>query len=116
MPRSLFAGSLTARLSSKRRWSADEARSVLERLTASGLTVRQFAERQGVDPQRLYRWRSVIGEGPSPAFVEITRPTSTARVEILLRSGHVVRVSEGFSEEALRRVVAILGDGAPPAC
>ena len=113
MSRSIPARSLVTRLSSKRRWTVDDARSVLQRFTASGLTVREFAEREGVDPQRLYRWRGVIGEYSAPAFVEVARPTSARPVEILLRSGHVVRLSEGFSEEALRRVVAILGDKAP---
>jgi transposase-like protein len=112
MSRSIPARSLVARLSSKKRWTVDDARSVLERLTASGLTVREFAEREGVDPQRLYRWRSEIGECSALAFVEVARPTSARPVEVLLRSGHVVRVSEGFSEEALRRVVAVLGDEA----
>ena len=113
MSRSIPTRSLVTRLSSKRRWTVDDARSVLERLTASGLTVRAFGEREGVDPQRLYRWRGVIGECSAPAFVEVARAASAGPLEILLRSGHVVRLSEGFSEEALRRVVAILGDGAP---
>lgn len=113
MSRSIPARLLIARLSSKRRWTVDDARSVLERLAASGLAVREFAESEGVDPQRLYRWRSVIGECSAPAFVEVARPKSRRPVDVLLRSGHVVRLREGFSEEALRRVVAILGDEAP---
>jgi transposase-like protein len=112
MPRS-SAHSLIAHVASKRRWTVDDARSILEGVTASGLTVREFAEREGVDPQRLYRWRSVIDERRGPVFVEVARPTPARPVEVLLRSGHVVRVSEGFPEEALRRVVAILGDEAP---
>ena len=76
MPRSISARSI-AHLSAKRRWSVDEARTVLERVSASGLTVRDFAEGEGVDPQRLYRWRSVIGERSSPTFVEVRRPTPT---------------------------------------
>jgi hypothetical protein len=115
MPRSISLHSVVGRPSSKGRWTVDDARSVLERLTASRLTVREFAEREGVDPQRLYRWRSVIGESSVPAFVEVARPQSARPVEVLLRSGHVVRLSEGFSEEALRRVVAILG-GEGPGC
>lgn len=112
MSRSIPGRSLVTRLSSKRRWTVDDARSVLQRLRASGLTVREFAERERVDPQRLYRWRTVVGECSAPAFVEVAGPTSARPVEVLLRSGHVVRLSEGFSEEVLRRVVAILGDEA----
>jgi hypothetical protein len=113
MPRLSARGSLDGHLSSKGRWTVDEARSALECLRASELTVRQFAEREGLDPQRLYRWRSVIDERSAPAFVEVTRPRSGNPVEVVLRSGHVVRVREGFSEEALRRVVAVLGEEAP---
>jgi transposase-like protein len=113
MSRLIPARSLVARLSLKRRWTVDDARSVLQRLTGSGLTVREFAEREGVDPQRLYRWRTVVGECSAPAFVEVARPMSAGPVEVLLRSGHVVRLNEGFSEETLRRVVAILEYEAP---
>lgn len=109
MPRSSARSSLVSRLTSKRRWSGDEARTVLEGLTASGLTVREFADRQGLDPQRLHRWRANLGEATAPAFVEIGRAPSTGAVEVVLRSGHVVRVNEGFSEVALRSVMAILG-------
>jgi transposase-like protein len=109
VPRSLVRSTLVSGLRSKRRWSRDEAGTVLESLTASGLTVREFADREGLDPQRLHRWRGALSKDAAPAFVEIARAQSTGVVEVVLRSGHVVRVNEGFSEAALRRVVATLG-------
>jgi hypothetical protein len=50
---------------------------VVPRETGGDITVREFAEREGVDPQRLYRWRTVIGECTAPAFVEVARPMSS---------------------------------------
>jgi hypothetical protein len=103
-------------ISSKRRWTVDDARAVLARLEASGMALREFAEREGLDCQRLYRWRAQIGAVAKPAFVEIARPTSEARIEVVLRSGHVLRVAPGFEAESVRRLVAILGDEASSPC
>ena len=117
MPRSAIRCSSPTGLLSKRRWTVDEAGVVLERLSASGLSVREFAEAEGLDPQRLYRWRAQIGVASAPAFVEIARtPSSTPRVEVVLGSGHVVRVPDGFSEETLRRVMAVLAEERTRAC
>lgn len=101
-------------LSLKRRWTLEDARAVLARLEASGLALREFAEREGLDRQRLYRWRTQIGVTAKPTFVEITRPTSGAGIEVVLRSGHVLRVPAGFEVETVRRLVAILDDEASP--
>jgi len=79
--------------------------------------VREFAERHGVDVQRLYRWRAQLGYAATvtkPAFVEI-KAAGGQPIEVVLRSGHVVRVSDGFVEETLRRVVAVL-DGTVASC
>jgi hypothetical protein len=60
--------------------------------------------------QRLYRWRAQLAaERPAiaPAFLEIKQSSGDA-IEVLLRSGHVIRVRDGFGEDALRRVVAVL--------
>ena len=45
----------------RRRWRAEDARAVLTRLESSGLSVPQFAAREHLDPQRLYRWRAQLG-------------------------------------------------------
>lgn len=99
------------RLVRRRRWNAEDAGTVLKHLEGSGLSVREFAERHGVDVQRLYRWRGDLGAppavAPAPAFVEI-KPVAREAIEVALRSGHVVRVPDGFSEETLRRIVAVL--------
>jgi transposase-like protein len=109
MPRSL-TGLVPTRLSARRRWRAKEARAILKHLDASGLSVGEFAARYGLETQRLYRWRAQLaspGPAAAPRFVEIERSPGVA-IEVVLRSGHVVRVRDGFGEDALRRVVAVL--------
>jgi hypothetical protein len=99
-------GSILAR----RRWGADEARQVLDMLDSSGLSAGEFAARTGVEAQRLHRWRRALGGAGAgtPAFVEITPVAGATCIEVVLRSGHVLRVRDGFGEEALRRLVAVL--------
>ena len=105
MPRS-SPDLVPVRLVGRRRWSAKEARTILESLDRSRLSVREFAVRLGVDAQRLYRWRAQLA-ATMPAFLEIKQSASEA-IEVVLRSGYVIRVKEGFGEDALRRVVAVL--------
>jgi transposase-like protein len=97
----------------RRRWSAEDARAVLDRLESSGLSVRAFAAREGLEVHRLYRWRRLLGRSgrvarsAGPAFIEVSR-VATAIIEVVLRTGHVVRVPSVFEEQALRRVVSVL--------
>jgi hypothetical protein len=44
-------------------------------MAVSGLSVREFAEAEGLETQRIYRLRSLLGEKRRPAFVEVERPT-----------------------------------------
>ena len=111
MPRSLVRRRTHDLLPLKRRWTPEDAREVLARLEASGLTLRKFAEREGIDDQRLYRWRAQIGPTAGPTFVEIARPGPGAAIEVVLRSGHMLRVPAGFEAETVRRLVEILDDG-----
>jgi transposase-like protein len=94
----------------RRRWREEDARRILDLLGASGMTVRAFASREGIDPQRVYAWRRRLGgpEAPAaPAFVELSSRRA-APIEVVLRSGHVVRVAEPFDADALRRLLAVL--------
>jgi len=110
MARTLARRRTSALPSSKRRWTPEDARAVLARLEASGLALREFAEREGLDRQRLYRWRAQIGVAAKPTFIEIARPSAGSVIEVVLRSGHVLRVAVGFEADTVRRLVAILGD------
>jgi hypothetical protein len=99
-----------AQLFPRRRWNAKAAGAILRSLEGSGLSVLEFAARHGLNPQRLYRWRGQLATEPpvtAHPFVEIKR-ASGEEIEVVLRSGHVVRVKDGFGEDTLRRVVAVL--------
>lgn len=105
----------------RQRWTEDDARAALTAQARSGLSRARFAVREGVDVQRLYYWSgrlTRLAENRA-AFVELTpaRPVIAAprdaRFEVVLRSGHVVRVGEMFDAEALRRLLAALGEAVP---
>jgi hypothetical protein len=86
-------GLVPSTLPGRRRWSAADAGAVLDSLAASGLSVGEFAARGNLNVQRLYRWRAQLGasRGPGPAFIEV-RPPAQASMEVVLRSGRVLRV------------------------
>lgn len=94
------------------RWSEDDAAAALAALKRSGLSVARFADREGLDPQRLYGWRKRLA--PAAGFVEVTPGAPLALrdlprgFEVMLCSGHVVRLSESFDAEGLRRLIAVL--------
>ena len=115
--------------SRRRRWRVPEARAALDALAASGLSVSAFAEQEGLDEERLYRWRrrfarerkaetGAVTPLATPPIIELreaTRPrprdAETERVEIVLGSGVVVRVAETIDPARLARLVAALGRG-----
>jgi hypothetical protein len=93
----------------------------LARWKASGLTVREFCDREGVTPTALAHWRKEIAARDArraatvgPLFVPagvVPAPTSPA-LEVALSGGRVVRVPTGFDTLHLRAVVAALEE--PP--
>jgi transposase-like protein len=95
-----------------RHWTVADARSALAAWEASGISMLAFAAREGVDVHRLYRWRrrlavETITAEPTPEFVEL-RPRGAEPVEVVLRSGRVLRVSEAIDPSVLIRLVAAL--------
>ncbi|HEY4917740.1 MAG TPA: hypothetical protein VIH92_12560 [Solirubrobacteraceae bacterium] len=100
-----------------RRWSPAEAGQALAALEQSGLELTAFAIREGLDPQRLSRWRRRLAASPL-AFEEVTvreviaadtaPREERACFEVVLVSGRVVRVPESFDAGALRRLLAIV--------
>jgi hypothetical protein len=86
----------------------------------SGLSLVEFARQRGLRANTLSWWRHRLrdadedGESVSSGgFIEITpalgvREVQTVGFEIVLGDGTVVRVPEGFSEEPLRRLLAVL--------
>jgi len=107
----------------RRRWTEEDARQALAAMNQSGLELTAFAIGEGLDPQRLTRWRHRLARTPAPAFEEILPGVTTPfdgsvagraqeRFEIVLSSGRIVRVHESFDAGALRRLLAVL-EGAP---
>jgi transposase-like protein len=97
--------------STRRRWTDTEAHAVLAALDSSGLSVSAFAMREGLDVQRLYFWRrrreAAVETAVTPAFVEVRRHAAE-HVEVVLRSGRILRVSESIDTASLRRLVDVL--------
>ena len=104
-----------------RRWTAKDAQEALAAQARSGLTLRAFAAREGLDAQRLDRWRRRLAAERAAPFVEIPRPAIEAaiavagaadgpreRFEIVLGSGRVVRVAASFDANALRRLLEVV--------
>ena len=105
---------------------ARQMRRMLARWQRSGLTLREFGEQRGIALSTLTWWRQVFrraGEPVNPAaksapdsnevvFTEVswpaTVPTTPPVLDIVLRSGHVLRVPAGADTDTLHRVLQTL--------
>jgi hypothetical protein len=102
---------------------ARQMRQVLARWQRSGLTLREFGERHGIPLSTLTWWRRVfrragedevngaLAETPV-VFTEVPAPADIRRtpavLEIVLHSGHLVRVPAGADTDTLQRVLQAL--------
>jgi len=102
---------------------ARQMRRVLADWQRSGLTLREFGEKRGIPPSTLSWWRRVFrdagaedGNGASAenpvVFTEVPKPASVrgtpAVLEIVLPSGHLVRVPAGADTDTLHQVLQAL--------
>lgn len=105
-----------AKYLTRRRWTAADARAALAAVEESGLSIHAFAVREGIDSHRLYWWRGRLAGGPvsdgTPDFIEI-RPRGPVPVEVVLRSGRILRVSESIDPSVLVRLVCALEQAEP---
>jgi hypothetical protein len=101
------------------KWSEVEARGFLEALQRSGQPLETFAKERGIVAQRLRWWKSkfkreelALASSGMPALFPVRIARKDARrgepVTVLLRTGHMLKVSHGFDESAFTRVVALL--------
>ena len=104
----------TPSFATRRRWTEEDARSALAAFAESGLSLRAFATKAGIKFERLARWRRQTKSG-SPArrktvsFVEVRpRDTERQRIEVVLRSGRVLRCAEEIAASTLQRLVGVL--------
>lgn len=65
------------RLAAKRRWSEDEARSVVDAWRSSGQRVQTFAREHGLGPWRLRYWAPLLSAAPRPKMTQSSPPSST---------------------------------------
>src|SRR5258705_1519449 len=102
---------------------ARQMRRVLARWQRSGLTLREFGQQRGIPLSTLTWWRQVFRRAGEPVdaapkgapasdavvFTEVPRPASVPTtppvLEIVLRSGHLVRVPSGPDTTTLHRVL-----------
>ncbi len=94
----------------ERRW-----RGRLKEWRRSGLTGREFCRRHLLSEPSFYGWRREIARRDrehiaakwQPAFVPV-RVVAVEPIEVVVRSGQVVRVGAAFEPAHLRAVVAAL--------
>lgn len=103
-----------------KQWTQDQARVVLDAGKRSGLSLAAFARRHALDPRRLYWWRGQLPRAERPvAFEEVAllgaavRPAlqaghATTGLELVLPSGHIVRLGAAFDAATLRRLLEVL--------
>ena len=98
-------------------WSELEARAVLSAWRASGLSIERFAASRGIVAQRIRWWKKKLESGEAArksmallpvSVVEAAPPSRGAPVQVILPSGHIVRIGRGFDEDTFARVIAIL--------
>jgi transposase-like protein len=113
-------------MSSRRRWTTDEKRAMVEATYDPGRSVAEVAECFEVSPAQLYSWRRQVAEGtlerprrsaPSfarvelasqamPALLEAPAPIGTIR--IALPEGISVVIEGVVDEAVVERVIAAL--------
>ena len=88
----------------------------LESLDASGLSLRAFAVREGLNTNTLWGWKKRLrGTRPSPpTFVALSvtpKPSALPGFELVLREGLVLRIPADFDAPVLARIVHALEEG-----
>jgi hypothetical protein len=98
----------------------DEIPSLLAALAAAGGNTAAFARERGLSPWKLYEARRVAEGGgprqgrrkPDVVFARVRvveeRATTHEPLELVLDSGHRLRVPAGFDETTLRRLMGVL--------
>ena len=108
----------------RRKWTRAEKQAVVAETGAA--SVSSVARRHGISSSLVFRWRRELGLGrhetaaaPAKGFVAALLPAPAQSVspasalgggviEIVLASGHRVRVDGAVDAQALKRVVAVL--------
>ena len=93
---------------------------VLETFKSSGLSVRQFCQKEGLSEASFYTWRKKLTKSDesaedeqknasSSAFIEVSMPKNDpAALELVLSSGNTLRISSGADSTTLNDVISVL--------
>jgi hypothetical protein len=92
----------------------------VEKWDASGVSAGEFASREGLRPERLFFWKRRLRASSAIAVAGVSfaklsvQPRAAEGVgaeplEVLTRSGHIIRVRPRFDESTLLRLVCVLG-------
>lgn len=129
MPSTMSTVEVITRVERRRRWSRDEKQRVVAESARPDRTVSQVARAHGVAPNLLFTWRrqflaaAVAGDDAGASFVPVRLTAEdpaavgaqavssavSARLEIRLPSGIVIKVFGAVAGESLRQVLAALG-------
>lgn len=113
--------------STRRRWSSEQKRAIVNEIAAAGGSVSEVARRHGVRASLLFRWRRDLrterenGAHASPAVIpkflpvglpppreETSSPARSGAIEIVLAGGRTVRVGLDVDTAALVRLIEAL--------
>lgn len=114
-------------------WTEADARKVLGELERSGETIACFAQRRGINPSTLHKWRQKLGlrykdrateSAQRRGFVRVQVKPAAAPVAlgecesglIVEVSGCQIRVQRGFDVGLLRAIVETLGRSEGKTC
>ncbi len=96
-------------------WREDEARLVVDACAASGLTVKEFARRNGVVYQRLQRWMGRFKVESQPTFhpvrltADLMPPADPGKnIELIVQGGRRIAVGVGFDASLLEELVRVV--------
>lgn len=99
-------------------WTEEQAQAVLEELTRSGMSMRQFAQSKEISTQRISYWKKRLADGRPTTFVAVPLPATRLggppeRSQIEIGFGAItIRVREDLDVEHLTRIVGALARGA----
>jgi hypothetical protein len=82
---------------------------------ASGLSVRQFCKREGLQEPTFYSWRKKLTGNDTESenldtlpFIEVAMPQNASAVmELLLTSGNTLRIPAGVDSATLSMVLSV---------
>jgi hypothetical protein len=94
---------------------------VLETFTSSGLSIRQFCQQEGLSEASFYAWRKKLTKTaasdsnkvvikPKP-FIHVSLPKAKSTgLELILASGHVLRIPSDTDRQTLTDVLSVLSE------